>query len=292
MLRIHQKLGLQWLIGQAPVLPTAVRRLNNLLPMVQIGSPAPRRPATERRGVVNLFRGCAGSLFDQQTLDASQRLLEGLGYQVKVPAGQGCCGALHQHNGDPATAALLADRNRTSFAVNNDPILPTASGCTAHLRDYQHLYENKPADGFTERVNDILHFLRRQARPEVQFQPFDETVAVHIPCTHRNVLKQHQDILDILGWIPGIEPHVINPNGGCCGAAGSYMLTQPALSERLRAPLIDTLVHSGATTLLTTNIGCAIQLQAGLKEHAVAIEVLHPVVLLERLLQRPSRALW
>jgi glycolate oxidase iron-sulfur subunit len=238
----------------------------------------------EHRGVVNLFRGCAGSLFDQQTLNASQRLLESLGYRVNIPEQQGCCGALHQHNGDPATAARLAEENRMAFSANNGPILVTASGCTAHLTGYKNLYENEPANGFAERVNDILHFLRRQNRAKVRFRPLEETVAVYIPCTHRNVLRQQQDILDILGWIPGIEPLVINPHGGCCGAAGSYMLSQPELSGRLREPLIDTLVQCGARLLLTSNIGCAIQLQAGLKERRVAIDVLHPVVLLDRLL--------
>jgi glycolate oxidase iron-sulfur subunit len=238
----------------------------------------------EQRRTVNLFRGCAGNLFDQQTLNASQRLLESLGYRVKVPEQQGCCGALHQHNGDPATATRLAGRNRKAFSANNDPILVTASGCTAHLTGYKNLYENEAADGFAVRVQDILHFLRRQNRAKLPFQPLEETVAVYIPCTHRNVLRQQQDILDILGWIPGIEPLVVNPNGGCCGAAGSYMLSQPELSERLREPLIDSLVQSGARLLLTSNIGCAIQLQAGLKERRVAIDVLHPVVLLDRLL--------
>jgi glycolate oxidase iron-sulfur subunit len=284
-LKLHQKLGLQWLIGKTPGLPAAIKRLHRLLPTAQSINPAARRSVMERRGAVNLFRGCAGSLFDQQTLNAAQRLLESLGYQVNVPEQQGCCGALHQHNGDPATAARLADENRKAFSTNNDPILLTASGCTAHLTRYKSLYENGQTNSFAERISDILHFLRPQNRAKVQFQPLEQTVAVYIPCTHRNVLGQQQDILDILRWIPGIEPLVINPNGGCCGAAGSYMLSQPELSERLREPLIDTLVQSGARLLLTTNIGCAIQLQAGLKERGVAIEVLHPVVLLDRLLK-------
>jgi len=283
-LKAHQKLGLQWLVGKAPGLPAAVKRLNRLLPTLQSDHPATPRPAMAQRAGVNLFRGCAGSLFDQQTLKASQRLLESLGYRVNIPQQQGCCGALHQHNGDPATAARLADANRIAFSADNDPILVTASGCTAHLTGYKNLYESAPANSFAERFNDILHFLCRQNRPKVKFQPLEETVAVYIPCTHRNALRQQQDIMDILSWIPGIEPLVINPNGGCCGAAGSYMFSQPELSERLREPLIDTLMQSGARLLLTTNIGCAIQLQAGLKERRVAIDVLHPVVLLDRLL--------
>jgi glycolate oxidase iron-sulfur subunit len=40
--------------------------------------------------------------------------------------------------------------------------------------------------------------------------------------------------------------------------------------------------------LLSSNIGCALHLNAGLKERGSTIEVLHPVVLLERQLSDPD----
>ncbi len=89
--------------------------------------------------------------------------------------------------------------------------------------------------------------------------------------------------MDVLQWIPGPDPILINPDGGCCGAAGSYMLSQPELSERLCNPVVERILESGAGMVLTTNIGCSIQLQAALKQHAADIEILHPVVLLDRL---------
>jgi glycolate oxidase iron-sulfur subunit len=288
LLKAHRKSGLQWLTGKAPGLPATVKRLNRLLPTAQAGNPQARNPLSEPQGGVNLFRGCAGSLFDQQTLNAARRLLQGVGYRVNIPEQQGCCGALHQHNGDPVTAARLVDSNRRAFSADNDPILVTASGCTAHLKKAKNRCDDEADDNFTHRCDDVLHFLCRQNRPKVRFQPFEETVAVHIPCTHRNALGQQQDILNILRWIPRIEPLVINPGGGCCGAAGSYMLSQPELSQRLREPLIDTLVHSDTRLLLSSNIGCALHLNAGLKERGSTIEVLHPVVLLERLLAGPD----
>jgi glycolate oxidase iron-sulfur subunit len=284
-LSLHQRLGLQWLIDRAPGLSPAVKRLNRLIPAPAYdGSVAPASSQTQR-GRVNLFRGCAGTLFDQRTLHAAQRLLESLGYRVNVPEQQNCCGALHQHNGDPAAAARLADANRTAFGSNSDPILVTASGCAAHLTAYGGLYGNQEAEGVARRVEDILHFLKREGRGELRFQRLAEKLAVYIPCTHRNVLRQQQDILDILSWIPGAEACVVNPNGSCCGAAGTYMLSQTELAERLRQPLIETLAQVEARLLLTTNIGCAIHLQAGLREHGLAIEVLHPVALLDRLRQ-------
>jgi glycolate oxidase iron-sulfur subunit len=209
-------------------------------------------------------------------------LLQRLGYRVNSPAPHNCCGALHQHNGAPETARQLADANLQAFSGDNNPVLVTASGCTAHLLGYKTLYTDKLTTAFADRVSDIMHFLAESGCADMQFRKPQHKVAVYMPCTHRNSLKQQQDVMDVLKWIPGLEPVVINPDGGCCGAAGSYMLSQPELSERLCNTVVERILESGAGLLLTTNIGCSIQLQAALKQRAAAIEVLHPVVLLSQ----------
>ena len=116
-------------------------------------------------------------------------------------------------------------------------------------------------------------------------RPLPQTVAVHIPCSHRNVLRQGQDILAILDWIPALRPLALNPQGGCCGAAGSYLLSQPEVADQLRDDMLEPLAASGTRLLVTSNIGCSMHLQAGLREKGLDIEVVHPVVLLARQLQ-------
>ncbi|WP_372696119.1 heterodisulfide reductase-related iron-sulfur binding cluster, partial [Immundisolibacter sp.] len=48
----------------------------------------------------------------------------------------------------------------------------------------------------------------------------------------------------------------------CCGAAGTYALTQPALSEPLRERKLDALLAGGPQLIATANIGCQMHLQA------------------------------
>ena len=280
-LRLYRRLGLQPLITRLPGSPLGLRRLNRLLPAGH-NAAVPTPNAAKTSGTVDLFRGCIASLVDAHTLAAAQRLLQQLGYRVNVPARQGCCGALHQHNGDPRTAARLAASNRTAFGDSNNPILVTASGCAAQLLEYATLYGET---GVSQRVSDILHFLLAHERTALQFAPLPQTVAVHIPCSHRNVLRQGQDILAILDWIPALRPLALNPQGGCCGAAGSYLLSQPEVADQLRDDMLEPLAASGTRLLVTSNIGCSMHLQAGLKEKGLDIEVVHPVVLLARQLQ-------
>jgi glycolate oxidase iron-sulfur subunit len=189
-LGLYRRLGLQRLISRLPGLPQSLRRLNRLLPAGHSAAAVPLLNAAETRGTVDLFRGCIASLVDPHTLAAAQRLLQQLGYRVNVPARQACCGALHQHNGEPHAATRLAQHNRVAFGDSNNPILVTASGCAAQLLDYGTLYGET---GVSQRAGDILHFLLAHERTALQFASLAQTVAVHIPCSHRNVLGQGQD---------------------------------------------------------------------------------------------------
>jgi len=285
LIRLYQVCGLQALVAALPFLPEPLKRLNRLLPKTFPSAATVSPPVTATRGEVALFGGCISSLFDRQTQAGARQLLEQLGYRVTMPERQGCCGALHLHNGDPDAAARLANANLSGFAASDAPILVTASGCSAHLRDYGKLYKTAPAVDFSERVSDILNFLVSRDHSAPRFKPLDDKVAVYVPCSHRNSLRQQQDIVQALNWIPGIRTEVLNAGGGCCGAAGSYMLSQPALSDQLREPVIDKIQASGARLLVTSNIGCSLQLQAGVKARGLDVEVLHPVVLLARQLE-------
>lgn len=276
----YQGLRLDRLVAATPGIPDSIKRWQTMLP------PADRQASPVTGGVtengnLNLFTGCTGDLFDRATLRATRRLLGRLGYRVNVNAAQTCCGALHLHSGDPQTAARLATANLTAFADNVDPIITFASGCGAQLLGYTSRYPD--GDAFSNRVTDVLEFLARRETP-LTFKAYPAKVAVHVPCTHRNVLRQQGSILRVLSWIPGLEVDVVNPAGGCCGAAGSYMLTQPELSLQLGRKAAADFSATQAGLLLTTNIGCALQLRAATHRQGKAPEILHPVTLLERLL--------
>ena len=73
------------------------------------------------------------------------------------------------------------------------------------------------------------------------------------------------------------------PNGDrCCGAAGIYNVTEPEMSGRLMREKAEAVVSTGATVVASANPGCTMQLLAGLRELGVAVDVVHPIELLDR----------
>ena len=292
-LRRYQRWGIQKIVHITGAL--------NLLDLTQTESLLPRIPDTpawrayypptaeSHQGDVGLFTGCVSNIFDRDALTASRLLLNRLGYGVHIPPTQGCCGAMHLHNGQISEATSLAQQNLAAFSkLDVKAIVHTASGCTAMLSEYDQLHtlpENQHPATFVNKVKDINQFLAEIDWPtNLQPKSFPKPVAIHTPCSLNNVLRQADTPRHLLQRIPDIELLDIPQNIGCCGGAGTYMLTQTDFARRLRNNTLDALqtLNNDITSLVTSNLGCALHIAAGLREQGTDIEVLHPVLLLAR----------
>jgi glycolate oxidase iron-sulfur subunit len=239
--------------------------------------PATRARVPEDRARVAVFAGCMGEHFDATPARAAARVLEALGYAVEFPSAPGCCGAVHRHAGEPRRADALV---RDAFAQRDArppplALLTLASGC------HESLAQGCAKLAAAAPVHDLFAFL--DAAPgaaALRFRPAPRgtRVALHLPCTQRNVLRNADRIVSWLQRIDGLE---LTPLGsGCCGAAGSHMLLEPARADAFRAPLLDAVAAVGAATLCSSNVGCRMHLAVGLESRGHAAVLRHPIELL------------
>lgn len=247
-------------------------------------------PEGEARGEVALFLGCVARDVDRATLEASIRVLTRLGLAVRVPEGQGCCGAMHLHGGDEREALALARGNLQAFAGTVGSVVVTASGCAATLVEYDRLpgldrATATAATGFARRVVDVSDLIAGLTwPPAVSLEPLPARVAVHVPCSLRNVLRRSDAPFRLLARVPGLVTVALPDNDRCCGSAGTYMVTRPSVADRLRDDKLEALARAPAPLVATANVGCALHLAAGLAGRE-GVEVLHPVVILDRQLR-------
>lgn len=222
-------------------------------------------------GNVALFTGCIAEHFDRETLLAAIKLLNANGFNVQVPTQQSCCGAIHQHNGQTATA--LIENNLAVFnSLNVNAVIHIATGCGAMLREYENV-------DFKKRLFDINDFLLANWSETLKLESCPSTVAVHEPCSQRHILKNSQSVYTLLQKIPDLNAVELADNQICCGSGGSYMLTHPDNAAKLR-DLKQQIIHDAKVDLVvSSNFGCAIHLNSN------DVTVLHPLVLLARQLK-------
>lgn len=229
------------------------------------------------KGNVALFTGCLSKQLDPETVNASIKLLNYLGYGVYVPEQQECCGALHLHDGNTQQAVTFANKNITTFNQQDNitSVISLVNGCTSQLREYSKL----TTENFNSEVKDIIEFLAELDWPEnVTIKPLNKKVTVQIPCSLQNTLRADDKLLSLINRIPALT--IENVFNRCCGAAGSYFLRHPQISDQLQQQAATQLRQTSPDYIISSNLGCALQLKAGLCKGGDAPQIIHPVVLI------------
>lgn len=239
-----------------PLLPLRVRALPRPAPAA-----APVRVAGQEVERAALFIGCSAPAYEAGLRNAVIRLCAASGVHLEIPDGQTCCGALHAHAGNTGLSARLAERNRAAFSGPRT-VLTMASGC--------HEAVAHSLSGTATTV-DAIAFVRERAGT-LEFRECHEHVALHLPCTQRNVVRSAGALSELLARVPGLRVTELTAGYGCCGAAGTQMLLDPTRADAFRRPLIEAFERSGATRLLSANIGCRLHLA-----NATSRPVQHPL---------------
>ena len=298
--RILQRTGLDRLIdatGLPKLLPAPLRRMYDQLPRLQPSAP----PLPEllsaigpRRARVGLFAGCVAQAMFPQTNWATARVLQVNGCDVITPRSQTCCGAIHYHNGAAAPALDLAATNAHAFDVDGlDAIIINVAGCGSMLKDYGHIGQEASENGdrttqerlpalerFASKVRDVSEFLAELGRIRPQGE-IRLRAAYHDACHLVHAQKVREQPRTLLALVPGLQLVPLPESEVCCGAAGSYNLTEPEMSDRLSERKLQNILACDVQAVITGNAGCSLQIQAAVRRSGRHIWVAHPMDVLD-----------
>jgi glycolate oxidase iron-sulfur subunit len=255
--------------------------------------PATDERETAARGTVAVHPGCIQSVLFPEIHADTARVLAHHAWRVVTPPAFRCCGALHAHQGRLETARMLARDNITAFESSSaERLVSHAAGCGAHLKEYGALLADDPAWGeraeaFSRAVADVTEHLAHTGlrRPK---RPLHLKVTYDDPCHLIHGQRIAEAPRMILGAIPGLEVVPLVESSWCCGSAGIYNLTHSEPSRALLARKIEHVVATGAEIVVTGNVGCLLQIGAGLRDAGSTIRALHPVSLLRAAYELPA----
>jgi glycolate oxidase iron-sulfur subunit len=226
-----------------------------------------------RKAKVAMLAGCVMALTHAETLEATVRVLTRNGIEVNLTAGQGCCGALNTHAGEPDSAIEMAKKNIDSFlSINPDAIVSASAGCGAAMKNYGELLSDE-AD-YAEKAERVatlskdIHELLVEHEFEAPKKSLDVTVTYQDPCHLLNVQRITDPPRAILNSIPGLTLVDLGEPSICCGSAGTYSLTQREMSAQLGKRKARNVLATGAEIVATGNPGCAMQLDFALTQVA------------------------
>jgi glycolate oxidase iron-sulfur subunit len=225
-----------------------------------------RRPSTTARAAAPayLMLGCFERALFPNVSRAARRLLPDLA----APADQGCCGALHAHNGESRRGKQMA---RDLGEQLPGRIVTTAGGCVAHLAGVLG----------RDRVRELSeHLVAIGATPvgELRVDGRRARIALQDSCHLRNghlVFAQPRALIAAVADLVAVPGET-----SCCGSAGTYSLLRPRDSRRILDPKLDAFEAAGVDYIVAVNPGCLRQLQQGLRRRRSPVRAVHLAELL------------
>jgi glycolate oxidase iron-sulfur subunit len=299
---LYQRSGIQRLTrrsGLLKLMPEGFRGMESMLPALRFGqwrSKMPKRIPAQgaERGKAALLLGCVQRVFFANVNAATARVLSAEGFEVIIPKGQGCCGALMVHSGLEEEALNLARKTINDFErAGADLIVTNAAGCGSTLKEYGHLLRDDPeyaerARAFSAKCKDVSEVLA-QVEPRALRAPLNLRVVYQDACHLQHAQGVRSEPRKVLATIPGLQVVEIEESGLCCGSAGIYNMVEPKTARDLGNRKVANILAAAPDAIISSNPGCLLQISAGMDRAGSKPAMAHLVELLDASIQaRPG----
>jgi iron-sulfur cluster protein len=214
------------------------------------------------------FSGClAQYIYIEEAINAI-KLLQKIGYNVLVPEKQVCCGVPALYSGQKDAYERFIEENRKQFQTLQSKdikgIFTICPSCTSGIKDAGLINGAE--------VYDMASLLY-QVKDELQLKVIGERITCHPSC-HSETDSEGISYLHLLlkdlykeKFIEYFDMY------NCCGAAGSYAIEQPYISENIIKRKLNHILESGAETIVVDCPACLMQIKGYVKKHHLSLRV-------------------
>lgn len=207
-------------------------------------------------------------------------VLERTGYSIDFREQQTCCGQPAFNSGYRAEAAQVAGHFIRTFRDADFVVVPSGS-CTAMIT--HHFFDIFPRDAamheeaeyLAPRVWEFSRFLTEVAKVDDVGAKFDETVTYHDSCHALRELHIKDAPRRLLRKVRGLTLKEMSVAEECCGFGGTFSIKFPEVSGGMARTKIDSIHQTGASTVVSIDSSCLMQLQGALSRAGSKVRTMH-----------------
>jgi len=229
---------------------------------------------------VSIFVTCiVDQLFPAVGL-AMADVLDRLGYQVDFPQDQTCCGQPAFNTGYRREACQVARHFLKVFRDSEYVVVPSGS-CTSMIAHHFHdLFPDDPealraADALAPRVWEFSKFVLEVAGVDDVGARLEDVVTYHDSCHALREFGVRDGPRRLLANVRGLELREMDAATGCCGFGGTFSVKFPGVSGGMARTKIDSIVRTGASTVVSIDSSCLMQLQGAIDRAGLPIHTMH-----------------
>lgn len=235
------------------------------------------------------FPGCINNYVNSSIKNATLIVLEKNGFEVIIPKDFKCCGIAARSAGEFEGFSKLAEHNLNQIPEDTDYLITDCASCGSAWEFYPEFTTGKlkeKAEMFVKKSININKFLFEQEIYIPENVAVNKKITYHDPCHLKRFQQVSEEPRNILKQIPGVEFKEMKDADVCCGAAGTFCVSQPEISKAISSEKAQNILDTNADIVCTSCAGCNIGLYQGLIEKGSKIPVYNPVELLAEMYLR------
>jgi L-lactate dehydrogenase complex protein LldE len=198
-------------------------------------------------------------------------VLERLGYEVHFPEAQTCCGQPAFNSGYREEARTMAKHTLKALDAGGCVVVPSGS-CTAMI---SYHYKELLGDVALPEVYEFSRFLTEVAGVEDVGAKFDGAVTYHDSCHALRELNIKDAPRRLLSKVRGLELREMDAAEECCGFGGTFSVKFAGVSGGMARTKIDSILRTGASTVVSIDSSCLMQLQGAIDKAGLPIRTVH-----------------
>jgi len=208
------------------------------------------------------------------------QVLERLGYQVHFPEAQTCCGQPAFNSGYTDEARKIARHFLAVFRDSETIIVPSGS-CTSMIsHHFADVFQHDPkllaeAHALEPRVWEFSRFLVEAAGVDDVGARFEGVVTYHDSCHALRELNIKTGPRKLLAKVRGLRLSEMGAAEECCGFGGTFSIKFPEVSGAMARTKIESIQKTGASTVVSIDSSCLMQLQGVIDRAGLPIRTLH-----------------
>ena len=234
---------------------------------------------------VSLFITCLVDILFPQVGVSMVKVLKRLGVEVDFPEEQTCCGQPAFNSGFRQDAKVLAKRFISIFSQDGFIVSPSGS-CTSMVRVfYKELFHDDQkmldvVDILSSRTYEFSEFLVNVLKVDDVGATYNGRVTYHDSCHALRELRVQNEPRELIKSVKGVDFVEMKFPDTCCGFGGTFSVKFPDVSVSILDEKIESIIESGADTVVSTDMGCLMQIGGAINRKKLPVKTIHIAELL------------
>ena len=240
----------------------------------------------EKKQKVRLFISCLVDNFFPEVGEAMLRVLSGMGLEVEFPPEQTCCGQPAFNSGHRKEAEKVACHFLDVFGDSDKAIVCPSGSCVSMVKNYyQELFSDDPealsrVEKISSNIYEFSEFAFQRKEALSLNSAYRGRVTFHDSCHALRELGISSQPRELIKSLSGVNLVEMEMADACCGFGGTFSIKYPEVSKSMLQEKTDSIMNSGADAVVSTDMGCLMNIKGLVSRKKLPVKVLHLAELL------------